>query len=757
MTARAKALLLSLCSLLLAISLAGCSIEDALLGTAGAGTIASGAGVSADEQKLDETVFPKDKVIDVKVTIEPEQFQDMLDNASAEEMHQASVDYNGQTFNNIGIRTKGNSSLSSVVRMTDSDRYSFKLSFDEYIGQTLQGISKINLNNNFSDATYMREFLSYELAESMGLPTPKYSFVNLYVNGELRGLYLAIEQIGETYLDRNFGNSYGALYKGTGGNGSELNWLETIEAYTGLELKSDKGNSQGLLAMLDELNNGTDIESVLNVQGALGFIALNAVGGNGDSYASQRKHNYYLYDDNGIFNVLPWDYNMAFGGMSGMGGGMGMGMRGMDMADGNAANGANADNNGGGNAANSGANTGSNGGGNAANGGPNASGGMPNGDAPAGGNAAEGGANAGGNAAGGGANAGGNAAEGGGAMPNRDANAGGNAAGGSASSTVLIDEPTSGTLADRPLIAKLLAVDEYKEQYHEIIAGMLDGYLKDETFQARIAELQQLISEHVKADPTAFVTYEEYEQGIQQLIAYNQQQTAAVAAQLAGTSPSSGDGSGSGGDFGGGGMGGRGGNGGMGMGNMGNGMMEGGRGRGGNQPQQQNAAAGNANAVGWNGAASSGTVLAAAVTTEPNAGANGGGIPAQGEQAPGADANGANGGGIPAQGGQAPGAGANGANGGGIPAQGGQAPGADANGGMFGGMAPPNGQMPDGQGFFGGGNPPDGMGGGMGFGMPGTAAATTQDNTKEAATTGIALIALLLSALLVVFYKRKRL
>ncbi len=642
MKARAKGLLFSLCSLLLIISLTGCSLENALLGaSASSGTAAGGEGISADEQKLDETVFPKDKVIDVKVTIAPDQFQDMLDNASAEEMHEATVDYNGQTFKNIGIRTKGNSSLSSVVRMTDSDRYSFKLAFDEYVGQTLQGISKINLNNNFSDATYMREFLSYELAESMGLPTPKYSFVNLYVNGELRGLYLAIEQIGEAYLERNFGSSYGALYKGTGGNGSELNWLETIDAYTGLELKSDKGNSEGLLAMLDELNNGTDYESVLNVKNALAFIALNAVGGNGDSYASQRKHNYYLYDDNGIFNVLPWDYNMAFGGMSGMGGGM-MGGRGAagenPVNDGNMAGGDNA-----------------------------APGGNP------------GGAANGGNMAGGGAMNGGE------------------------SSTVLIDEPTSGTLADRPLIAKLLAVDAYKEQYHEIIAGMLDGYLQDEAFQARIAELHQLIAEHVKADPTAFVTYEEYEQGVQELISYNQKQTAAIAAQLDGTSPSSGDGSGSGGDFGGG-MGGRGGMG---------GMMEGGRGRGGNQ--QQNAETGNAEPANWNGAAGTGQVLAAAVAAETDTA-------------------------TPAQGGQAPGNAPNGA----------------AGGGMFDGMAPPDGQMPDGQDFFGGGRP-DGMGGGMGFGMPGTAAATAQTDPQEAVTAGIALVLLVLSSLLVVFYKRKSL
>ncbi|MEG6589478.1 CotH kinase family protein, partial [Paenibacillus barengoltzii] len=277
--------------------------------------------VSAEEQKLDEEVFPKDRVVDVKITIDEADFQDMLDNASAEEFKTASVDYNGHHFDNIGIRTKGNLSLRSVVQMSDSDRYSFKLSFDEYVNQTLEGIQKINLNNNFSDATYMREFLTYELSEQMGLPTPKHSYVNVYINGELWGFYLAVEQIGDAYLERNFGNAYGALYKGEmTGSGSDLTWLgDDLSAYTGLVQKSKSSNGDILIKMLDELNNGSDYEKYINVPDALGYIALNTLTNNMDSYIGANKQNYYLYENNGIFSILPWDYNMAFGGMGGFG------------------------------------------------------------------------------------------------------------------------------------------------------------------------------------------------------------------------------------------------------------------------------------------------------------------------------------------------------------------------------------------------------------------------------------------------------
>nr|WP_262362904.1 CotH kinase family protein [Paenibacillus rubinfantis] len=296
-------------------------------GTNGQSDTAGERVVSAEEKKLDEEVFPKDLVVDVKITIDEADFQDMLDNASAEEFKTASVDYNGRHFDNVGIRTKGNLSLRSVVQMSDSDRYSFKLSFDEYVNQTLDGIQKINLNNNYSDATSMREFLTYELAEQMGLPTPKYSYVNVYVNGELWGFYLAVEQIGDAYLERHFGNAYGALYKGEmTGSGSDLTWLgDDPSAYTGLAQKSETTNGDILIDMLDELNNGSDYEKYINVPDALGYIALNVLTNNMDSYLGSNKQNYYLYEDDGVFSILPWDYNMAFGGMGGGMGGMGRG------------------------------------------------------------------------------------------------------------------------------------------------------------------------------------------------------------------------------------------------------------------------------------------------------------------------------------------------------------------------------------------------------------------------------------------------
>ena len=427
--------------------------QEAITGPAGASS-----GKTAEE--LSESVFPKEKVIDVKITVDEADFQDMLDNASLEEYKMASAEYNGTKFDNVGIRTKGNLSLRSVVQMQDSDRYSFKLSFDEYVdNQTLGGISKINLNNNYSDASYMQEFLTYELAEEMGLPTPGHSYVNVYINGKLWGFYLAVEQVGDAYLERNFGNSYGALYKGEmTGVGSDLAWMgDDLSKYTGLAQKSKSSNGDILIDMLDELNNGTDYESVINVDNVLKYIALNVATNNMDSYLGSNKQNYYLYEDDGIFNVLPWDYNMAFGGMGGGMGGMGGG-RGM----------------------------------------------------------------------------------------------GGQNAQTAAGTSVLIDEPTQGAVAERPMIAKLLAVDEYKERYHAILKEISEGFLLETKFNAKVDGLAAKLSAYVENDPTSFYTYEEHLKGVEQLKTANTTMITSVIQQLNGTIASTNNGQGSGGGMGGG-------------------------------------------------------------------------------------------------------------------------------------------------------------------------------------------------------------
>ncbi len=274
------------------------------------------------EFSYENLVFNNNKVTTVDIEINEEEWDDMLENAAAEELKQADITINGKKIENVAIRTKGNLSLRSVVN-SDSDRYSLKIDFDYYDDtQSLYGLKKLNLNNNYSDATLMREYMSYELMEQMGLPTPAHSYMYVTVNGKDRGLFLGVEAVDETFLAKNYGSNDGFLFK-PDGIGSDLKYIsDNIADYTGIGLKTNEGNidQSKFVEMLDAINNNGDIEKYIDVDEMLRYFAVNTALVNLDSYQGNMKHNYYLYEQNGVFSMIPWDYNMSFGGFGVRGG-----------------------------------------------------------------------------------------------------------------------------------------------------------------------------------------------------------------------------------------------------------------------------------------------------------------------------------------------------------------------------------------------------------------------------------------------------
>ena len=88
-----------------------------------------------------------------------------------------------------------------------------------------EGLKKLNLNNGFSDPSFIRETLGYELFEQMNLPTPRRAFADVWVNNTRLGLYTIVEQIDKTSLLRNFANPEGNLYKPET-RAAALNWTE---------------------------------------------------------------------------------------------------------------------------------------------------------------------------------------------------------------------------------------------------------------------------------------------------------------------------------------------------------------------------------------------------------------------------------------------------------------------------------------------------------------------------------------------------
>ncbi len=152
-----------------------------------------------------------------------------LETCENEEYAACAVVIDGEAYKNVGIRAKGNTSLSMVSAM-NSDRYSFKLEFDHYeAGRSYYGLDKLCLNNIIQDNTYMKDCLTYRLMADFGVDAPLCSYVYITVNGEDWGLYLAAEGVEEGYMQRT-GKTRGNLYKpdslsmgGGRGNGRGFN------------------------------------------------------------------------------------------------------------------------------------------------------------------------------------------------------------------------------------------------------------------------------------------------------------------------------------------------------------------------------------------------------------------------------------------------------------------------------------------------------------------------------------------------------
>lgn len=188
-------------------------------------------GIQAQAKTMgyEDWLFDTAKVHTIDIVIDD--WDAFLQTAQSEEYSVCSVVIDGEAFKNVGIRGKGNTSLSTVSSM-DSDRYSFKIEFDQYDStKSYYGLDKLSLNNLIQDNTMMKDYLTYQMMNEFDVAAPLCSYVYITVNGEDWGLYLAVEAVEESFLQRNYGSNYGDLYKpdsmnmgGGRGNGKDFDF-----------------------------------------------------------------------------------------------------------------------------------------------------------------------------------------------------------------------------------------------------------------------------------------------------------------------------------------------------------------------------------------------------------------------------------------------------------------------------------------------------------------------------------------------------
>ena len=306
--------------------------------------LAAAAGTTGVSLEYESKLFDTSQILDVNILIDENDWNNLLENAISEEYYTCDVQVNGETFYQVGIRPKGNTSLSTIVNDPDTNRYSFKLEFDQYIdGQTCYGLDKLILNNNYADAASMKEAMIYDMFQYLGADASLYNYAKISVNGEYWGVYLALEAVEDSFLLRNYGTANGNLYKpegmglGNGGGspasgsgGADLNYTDDeLDSYSviwdGEVTDSGKSDHKRVISALKNIAEGTDLEQSMNIDNLLRYMAVHIFSVNDDSLSGTMAHNYYLYESSGKLNLIPWDYNLALGGMNA--GGMDPGSR----------------------------------------------------------------------------------------------------------------------------------------------------------------------------------------------------------------------------------------------------------------------------------------------------------------------------------------------------------------------------------------------------------------------------------------------
>ncbi len=521
-----------------------------------------------------------------------------LETCTNEEYTNCSVVIDNEAFKNVALRAKGNTSLTNVKNY-GNNRYSLKIEFDKYDStNTYYGLDKLCLNNIIQDNTYMKDYLTYTMMGEFGVASPLCSYVYITVNGEDWGLFLAVEGIEDSFLQRNYGSENGDLYKpdsqqmgGGRGNGKGFDMedfnekfnkseeeqttqadnknqnnksdttvksmafqpmadggqqggrMQPPEGFGGMNGKmpefpsgeipqmpngempqmpdgqqgvtppdmpegetpqipdseapnesedeqsstppenpdretqngeapqmpqggfggKEDGRSDGmgsddvkliysddefssysnifdnaktnvsnsdkkrLIASLKNINENTDIENSVDIESVIRYFVVHNFVLNFDSYTGSMIHNYYLYENDGLLSMIPWDYNLAFGGFQSMGG---------------------------------------------------------------------------------------------------------------AESLVNypIDSPvSSGDTDSRPMLAWILNNEEYTQQYHDLFNEFISEYFDSGKFETEISRVKEMISPYVEKDPTKFCTYEEFEKGIETLEKFCLLRTESVSKQLDGT------------------------------------------------------------------------------------------------------------------------------------------------------------------------------------------------------------------------------
>ncbi len=309
--------------------------EPAAAGVGGAlgeaGASSGGQGQAGDApaplyDTVDEGVFPKDRVLDVQVTMGEAAWDQMMATAAQETWSTATVVIDGQELGTIGIRPKGEYSLDSCVGASGEllcDKLSLKLKFHHVDPeQRFYGLKRLNLNKLLDGGAVVMEPLAYQLYNDFGIVAPRTSYARLTVDGKPEGLYTVVEAVDGRFTKDRFTDGDGNLYKEAWPNRTEESYFAEH-----LETNEETATHEAFVAFATEMLAASDeelpatLDKYMSLEKLLDYMAVDFGVANWDGittfYAGDwgyNNHNFFIYQelDQARFTLIPWDLNAVF-------------------------------------------------------------------------------------------------------------------------------------------------------------------------------------------------------------------------------------------------------------------------------------------------------------------------------------------------------------------------------------------------------------------------------------------------------------
>lgn len=321
--------------------------------TGDASSDTGGSSPGANDPSGSAALFDADAVHSISVSFDEGDYDEMIatyrESGDKTWIH-ASVTIDGVTYDDVGLRLKGNSSLrglsgrggpgggpggggggSTSSSTATPEALPWRIRLDKYVdGQNHQGYHDIVVRSNNS-TTALNEAVALELLGEAGLATQAAAQVRFQVNGSDEVLRLIVELPDDDYWqEQAFDGAAGALYKAD----SDGDWSfrgDDPESYT--DVFDQKGGDDvtdltPLIELLQFINESDDdtfaaqLDRYLDVDSLATYLAMMDLVDNFDDISGPGNNAYLWWDaSTERFTVVPWDLNLAFGAMGGGEGG----------------------------------------------------------------------------------------------------------------------------------------------------------------------------------------------------------------------------------------------------------------------------------------------------------------------------------------------------------------------------------------------------------------------------------------------------